>query len=485
MLIKSLMRSTKILIIMALSMASFAQIDVCFAQVHPYLSLDDYLYQVNHHHCGIQGGRKIVRGSQQRVVEANLITRPSLFAEAQYIRNVYNPTFSPIEGNQSEIETGKLGFSEVTPFGLQGKLYYNYQYQNYSGTNPLFVNNTNFYSSSPVLEFNLSLWRNFAGRETRATQCLIASQVKFIHYSEQFKITSLLAQAETTYWRLAVAQHVVNIQLASLDRAKRIRAWASKRTRLRLADRADWLQAEAGVDSRRLDLQTSIDELKLAAHAFNTMRGMPCDYVPEQLIDFNAALFDQLPTPCFHPIRDDVKAAEQQKNIAVANARLGIEKNKPDLDLYATYSFNGRNPDMNQAVSESFSTTYPSTVVGIRLKMPLDYGSLHRVKTGYRNQIYGAEEQYHQQVYESHQLWNELIIRLQTAKKRLCLARQLEDIQLEKLNSEKQRHSAGRTTTYQVLLFEQDYANSQISRLMIQAEILGYLAQLKTFGACV
>lgn len=462
-----------------------ASVESSFAHVRPCLSLDEYLCQVNHCHGGIQGSRKIVHGTGLRDSEAKLLTEPYLFGQAEYIKNVYNPTFAPMQGNESTLENYKLGFEQTTPYGLSGKLYYNYQRQTYGGTNPLFVTATDFYSTSPVVEFNLSLWRNFLGRETRATQSLIQSQARYSHFSERYKIKTLLAQAENTYWRMALAQRVVTIQLDSLARARKIHDWATRRTQLRLADRADSLQAEAGVDARQLDLQSAIDELKLAAHAFNTLRGNACDIVPEQLINLNDDLLQNIPIPCFHPLRDDVLAAKEQTNIAIANARLGIEKNKPDLDVYATYSFNGRNTNASQAINESFSSTYPNSVIGVRLRMPLDYVTQSRVRNGYRHEIQGVEEQFQQQVFENHQLWNELIIRLETAKKRLHIAKRLEDIQLEKLTAEKQRLSVGRTTLYQVLLFEQDYANAQIARLNIQAEILGYVTQLKTFGVCV
>lgn len=68
------------------------------------------------------------------------------------------------------------------------------------------------------------------------------------------------------------------------------------------------------------------------------------------------------------------------------------------------------------------------------------------------------------------------------AKKRLDIATSLESIQWQKLQAERQRLTHGKTTTYQVLLFEQDFANTQISRLVIQDEIFNLLAQLKTYG---
>ena len=76
----------------------------------------------------------------------------------------------------------------------------------------------------------------------------------------------------------------------------------------------------------------------------------------------------------------------------------------------------------------------------------------------------------------------DLLAQLTEGKRKLDLARKIETVQKNKLDLERDRHKRGRTTTYQVLLFEQDFASSQLSRIRAEAELLRILAQMKTFS---
>jgi outer membrane protein TolC len=57
-----------------------------------------------------------------------------------------------------------------------------------------------------------------------------------------------------------------------------------------------------------------------------------------------------------------------------------------------------------------------------------------------------------------------------------------ESAQKEKLDYEKQRFERGRSTTFQILQFENDYANAQLGAIKARTDILEIMAKLKTFG---
>jgi outer membrane protein TolC len=291
-----------------------------------------------------------------------------------------------------------------------------------------------------------------------------------------------MAQAETAYWRLAIARTIAGKQQQSLQRAVKIQTWVAKRTSLRLAESADLLQAEAAVQSKKLDLQNAVNEQQLAALNFNTLRGSCEINVSERLCSYHEDLVFTLPLPCRPGLREDVKIAEQEEKIKIANAQLGIEKNKPILDLYASYALNGKNPSSNLAIAESFTADYPSTAVGLRLSMPLNFSRLAKDRAAYRKEMCGAKYEYQQKVYDNFREWELLTAKIQNLSNRLNITAKLASIEFGKLQAEQDRLKYGKTTTYQVLVFEQEYANSQIASLLLQAEILELRAQLKTFG---
>ena len=78
--------------------------------------------------------------------------------------------------------------------------------------------------------------------------------------------------------------------------------------------------------------------------------------------------------------------------------------------------------------------------------------------------------------------WHDLQDRYQQHLDMLTLYERLEKIQLSKLERERIRRSQGRTTTQQVLNFEVDYEQAQLSRLRAMSELLQIIAQMKLYG---
>lgn len=445
------------------------------------LSLNQYLHQVQQGNKGIAGAALTSQGACLRAVEGKLLTAPRFFAEGQYINNTYDPDWSPLSGYGNSLQSYQVGISQNTPYGLQGKVYYSYQRQSINGIPPYF-SSTNLTASSPVLELSVPLARNFGGKETRASTQLITSQARLTQFSEQFRLKLLLAQAESTYWRLAIARKIVDLQHDNLQRSLKLQNWVCSRVQSRLAEESDALQAQAAVQARDLDVQAAINDERLAERAFNTLRGSCQEGVCEHLCSYQGPL-DIKPLACPAP-REDVAAAHQEELLAIANAQLGIEKNKPNFDIYATYAFNGNNANPSAAIAESFTTAYPSSAIGVRLSVPLNIGQRAQAKCGYKKEIQGAKAKFAQKLFEDRRIWEDLSVKLSNAKQRYQLAYQLEQVQGKKLQTERERLLMGKTTTYQVLLFEQDYANAQLSRLVIQYDIYELMAQLKTYGDC-
>src|SRR5690606_34246200 len=127
------------------------------------------------------------------------------------------------------------------------------------------------------------------------------------------------------------------------------------------------LQTEANYLARSMELQAAIDEEKTAARAFNTMRGMDTDMVEEKINFVEDKMVKALVIPARVPLREDVKAAEAQKRLAEANARLGREKNKPNVSVFGTYGLNGRDVESGVAISESRGWEHPNYTVGLRV----------------------------------------------------------------------------------------------------------------------
>jgi len=150
--------------------------------------------------------------------------------------------------------------------------------------------------------------------------------------------------------------------------------------------------------------------------------------------------------------------------------------------LFGTYGLTGRDGDSNEALKEGMKSDHPNYVVGVKVDIPLSFGTLDDVRQGYRKEAMAAGLNYQRKVFEQERSWKDLTNQFKDSLGRYQLAQRMEKAQRGKLDLERTRQTRGLTTIFQVLQFEQDYANAQLARLRSQAEVVNIYAQLKTFG---
>jgi outer membrane protein TolC len=449
------------------------------------LRLDAYLQQVQKQNDGVRAGQELNIGAEMQSDEAKLALSPALFANAQRSTDRSPSQFPGLIYDKQVQNIYSLGVSQNTSFGLQGKLYYTLLYNAFvDGPSSL---PPGFYESKPTLELTQSLWRNFLGHETNAQIEAGVAQAKATSAQADYQVQSLLLQAEAGYWQLALAREAVKVSSDAADRAKRLYDFYSKRAENGLADRSDFLQASAALESRKLDLKSANDDERTAARAFNSSRGVDSDDVSEILEPLNANLTDHLKIPQSRGNRADVVAAGEQSKATMASAKLAREKDLPTLELFGSVSLNGNSAtpyaQQDDALAGTFDRSRPSQAVGIRLQAPLDIALINRSREGWKHEEEAARYTYQRKLFEQERDWNDLIKKFSDAKDRLVLFQSLEETQKTKLTYEKQRQARGRTTTQQVLLFEVDYELAQLGRIRTLAELVQLFAQMKLYGA--
>ncbi len=447
------------------------------------LSLETYLKQVQARNQAVRSSMMSMEAVTLRAKEAGFLYSPTFFSDFQAMsdsRRLQNPSF---QGSKTDYLMGSSGIEVQTEFGLQASLSYQLSYTSIVGASSVFVPQANFFDVRPLLSVNYPLMRNSGGKDTRSAFDVIEAQSLVKLYSESYKVKQLLAEAETAYWRLVLAHEMVEIQIKVLQKAYQIRDWAANRVKLQLADRSDLLQVEAVAQLRELELQSAKDELSDAARAFNVARGEDAETVSEVLVSLDSVGLRTLEIPARADFREDVLAAKQAYRLASLNAKLSDAVYDPSLDLFGSIALNRRDSNAIDAALSSFSLSFPTNVVGIKYKMSLDGGRISDVKKGIVKEVESAALSFDRKVFEQDREWKDLTQKFHDVKKRLLISQKMEAIQKEKWSYELDRHRQGRTTTYQVIMFEQDYTNAYSSRLRIEADLLRLFTQLKTFGS--
>ncbi len=464
------------------------------------LGLKDFLNQVNQDNTGVKSSSLSSKANELKANEAHLVTSPSLYANVETKRDTKITPFSFLQYDALTTQVASLGVMQTFDLGMQAKLHYELltvQYINPQtsqlgpGFGAIFSNP--YHVASPVLEITQSLWNNGFGRTTRASQEAIEARNLSASHQYQFATQSALVQAELAYWRLAAARQVIEVQNQAIDRARKIYEWNQNRVKLHLGDEADTLQAEALLQSRGLDVLSAQNEERAAARAFNLARNQDSDSVGEKLHRLEMDELDSVEVPKRSEFREDLRAARESVRATEADSIIQTEKNKPTLEAYGSVSLNGQpqNPltspyngsvSLSQTLALSFAPNRPSYNVGVRFSMPLAFETVSQSQEAWRQEKMAAELNYERKLLEQEDTWKDSVQKLTESRQHLRLSQELEITQKKKLETEKERLKRGRTTTYQVLLFEQDYLFSQLGRIKDQIALLNILAQMKLFG---
>ncbi|MBF0297271.1 MAG: TolC family protein [Oligoflexia bacterium] len=455
------------------------------------LTLEEYLEQVQGKNQGIIASKESSSAYKSKSQEGELLFAPSLFATTQTLNDEKHTANTLSLGDRTIVDTYSAGVSDITKFGLQSKFSYTLNHYDIRGASPLYVPKPKYYEAKTGVELIFPILRNYLSTEYKAMSSATLATSMANYYGESYKQKMILAEAEMTYWRLVLARETVIIQKDTLERSEKIRDWNNDRFNKQLADKTDLLQSEAATEGRRIELQMALDEEQSAMRAFNSIRGIDGDRVMEALnrLDYgdkknysaNVVNMEKIPTPEFKNMRDDVKAQEQQKFAINASSQISKQKITPILDLYGSAYLNGREERFGKTASESISTHYPTLAIGVKFVMPLDFALTKELNNGYLLEKQGAEINFQKKLFDQKREWHDLVKKLDEAKKRLKLTALLAESQQLKLKHEREQHKKGRSTTFQVLTFEQDYATAKLNNIRTKTEILKILAQMKTF----
>ena len=86
-------------------------------------------------------------------------------------------------------------------------------------------------------------------------------------------------------------------------------------------------------------------------------------------------------------------------------------------------------------------------------------------------------------MYSQEQDWIDITSLFRDAQTSLKLAVSMEKAQKAKLDNERIRLRQGRTTTYQILLFEQDYLVSEVARIRAANQIINLKSQIQLYSS--
>ena len=446
------------------------------------MSLEEYLKKVGASNSTIQSSKIEEEAAKLRVSEGELIVAPNLFALGQYGVDKspsQNPAF---EGTQRNNSVFNLGIEQQSLLGINHKLYFEWQRTELEGVETSFVPNEAVSKSSFNYEFSIPLWRNQLGKITKSQVSSIMDQNKSESYTAQFNQKQLKAQAVAIYWRLKTAQELYKLSQEQLESNKIFLNWTKNRVRDRLGEKADLEQAQAALALRKFELEQVKSELNEATQLFNEMLEVSPDSPAPSLDSFTK--IESLPN--FDEVknslkREDIKSLESLLKAQNALVEIAAENTRPKFDIVGLASSNGLDPVNSKSFDNSLTTRNPTYAIGLQISIPLDRGSVDNVQRSASLKELSIKSQIKRKKFEVESELKRLKRNYDQAIRTFNAARIMERAQYSKYQHEIKLRKSGRTNTFQLLSFQQEYQQSKQSLIQAHSSILQLSAQFILF----
>lgn len=420
------------------------------------------------------------QAAQRTVEQAELMTSVHVFANAAYLDDQQRKSNPGFQGDRTVGNTLGLGLQQQTPYGLKWSLSHNVQKTDIQNASTQAIPEPKYYENLPKLELSLPLWRNWLGEETQGDQKQLRMQSEIQAKKAEVDWINQESEIEMTYYRLLSRQEAYQIQQDSLERAEKILKWSQSRFDRNLIDEGDLVQSKAAVKARELDVATALTDLQVAARDFNQMRGLEGDKVVEKLQGSEIPMGRLALKASEQKQRLDLEIQKNQIEQLKAQSLAQKEKIKPSLDLQVQGWTQGRGLTYTSAAGRTFGDK-DYLYVGLAFSMPLNQGKAARVRSGYSDLARVQDLQEQSRLSDVGLNWLETVDRADQIRKQIEILRELERLQKKKADSERDKLNRGRSTTFQVLSFEQDYFSARNRRIAVELEARQFINSLALY----
>lgn len=453
------------------------------------LTLELFLQEVqknNRHLVALQSSQ---RAANLRYVQTDLELSPAVTLKASQLDDkalVQAGSFTQTRLKATEYSLG-LGkkFSTGTSVALSGSA----TESNLEALTPGPFSLRNARGSMGI-SLSQSLWKDGFGSATNLKYQREEQQRNLEFSSYDLQIRKALSEAESAYWDLIYSKFEVQLRKESLQRAKKIESWISRRVGNGIGDRADLLNAQGLVATRELQLISAEDQLISAkVKVANLMELSDVKNLPEVEENLNEKrellrLVDSLDgqqNQSEEILRLDAYLSVIESKTKAISAQEVSDQFKPDLSLEGQYKTNGYSDSMQSISPELDARDRPTTAIAIKFTYLLDEGVKKSARNAARLDAVASQDKAMYQVRDGRTAWQEMLRRNSELSNLILQAEKIARIQSEKAVVERDKLSKGRSITSNVITAEQDAAESELSMSRLKVEQRKLESQARLF----
>lgn len=338
--------------------------------------------------------------------------------------------------------------------------------------NNLQVSSKREWESYSGVTFTQPLLKNRGWKSVSSQIRLAASDSSVALQDYRGQLALVLSESEMAYWELAASSAFVELSQGSVDVAKIVLQDNKERLEAGKTTELEVLQAEAGLalresnlteaQQRRVDAAARLDAL-LGRKANQGSMVVPSEKLNEAISTLPAteALLESFQS---HPAY-----LAQTERCNQAGIRLVYAENErlPQLDLRASYGYNGLGDNLKGTLDDGFlERDFPSWYVGFELSYPLTNGKRER------HQVAAAQMRKRQALLELSAIEIELINgihvlvdKVESLRNRSDAMEKVVDLHRRVLENEQEYLRAGKSESRKVLEAEEDLSGALLESL--------------------
>jgi outer membrane protein TolC len=220
--------------------------------------------------------------------------------------------------------------------------------------------------------------------------------------------------------------------------------------------------------------------LKEASRVFNSLRGVAGDEVKEKLVGPDLDLMRLKLQKAQSKTRLDTLAQKDLNTSQEAQYRSMKEKNKPSLDLVAQGYTQGRSATYTAAQDNTFKKQ-DYLYVGVNFTLPLDQFKASDARSGFASLEKSQKLAEQARLRDEKLTWDQTVDQAAAVTQQVSLLRELEVFQKKTADAERDRLNRGRSTTFQVLTYEQQYNAIRAQRIQTEFQARQLINSLALF----
>lgn len=391
-------------------------------------------------------------------------TDPSFISSWQLEEDMAPRAAPTFQGSRASVERSQIGLAGRTLLGTQARFVLK---ADRLQSPSLFRVLDPSVDSRLSLEVRQALGRYFLGRPDIARRSRVRSGALQARELLRRAETEAAAAALRSLIELGFAERQITVKEAALGDAERLLEKQRDKRGYGLVEASDLLQAEASLESRRMELALVRSNLERARSSFHYAAHLGPDEIAALSVSTGlpqAVVIDGLGR------RPDLAAARAAVLAAEWSERIERLDTFPEFDLSASYAAAGLGSRYGRSLDDAFSLDHPVKTFGLSLSVPLGgkKESLTRAQASLRTAETRAEEA---RILEAaHREIRDAASGISSARERLELARRLERLEREKLAAEEANYRKGRSSTDLVIRFQQDVRRAETDSLRAEAD---------------